>query len=125
METGVLQDHNGSVEENSGEFAAVSTCHVDQDGLSDVSFVHGFIQIMFSARLFDKIFSLFNVLRDQTASQTFLIFRVIKPDVMGSMSISHAERSVLFISVYDVFGRLLLMIYIIVFTIILIKGPRN
>ena len=61
METGVTQDQNGSVEENSGEIAAATTCHINQDGFSNVSF-----RIIFSARLFDNISSLFSMLRDQT-----------------------------------------------------------
>lgn len=39
METAVVQDQNGSAEENSGEFVAVLTSHVNQDGFSDVSYV--------------------------------------------------------------------------------------
>ena len=43
----------------------------------------------------------------------------MKPDVLKDLS--HVEGSMLVISVYGIFGPLLLMIYILVFTIILIK----
>lgn len=80
---------------------------------------------MFSARLFDKISSLtVQCAQRSNCLVKFLDFLFIKPDVLKA--ISHIEWIVLFISVYDIFGRSLRMIYIIVFTIILIrKEPRN
>lgn len=118
METAVVQDQNGSTEENSGEFAAVLTSHVNQDGFSDVSYVW----IMFSARLFDKISSLtVQCAQRSNCLVKLLDFLFYKTRCFESY-ISYWMDRVIYFSLWYIWTFITRMIYIIVFTSILIRN---